>query len=93
MSPLLESLLDNNWQVRSAAGNSLRKMGNLVIPGLLRMLLQSQDRYAREQIVEELQRTDILERQINRLDSQNTKEREEASILLVATGNSVPQAL
>lgn len=86
--PLLDLLRDSNWQVRSAAGNSLLKIGDLVIPSLLRMLIQTKDRYTREQIVEELQKTDILEKQINRLDSKNTKEREEASILLVAAGNS-----
>lgn len=86
--PLLELLLDSNWQVRSAAANSLRRMGNFVVPALLRMLLQTRDRYAREQIVEELQRTDILEQQIDRLGSKEVKVREEASLLLVAAGNS-----
>jgi len=86
--PLLEALLDSNWQVRSAAANSLRKMGKFAIPLLLKMLLQTRDRYAREQIVEELQRTDILERQIDRLGSREAKIRKEASILLVAAGNS-----
>lgn len=86
--PLLELLLDSNWQVRSAAANSLRRMGNFVIPALIKMLLQTGDRYAREQIVEELQRTDILERQIDRLGSKEARVREGASLLLVAAGNS-----
>lgn len=86
--PLLELLLDTKWQVRSGAANSLRRMGGFVIPRLLRMLLQTRDRYAREQIVEELQKTDILDKQVNRLASRNTKEREEASILLLAAGNN-----
>ncbi|HBI24127.1 MAG TPA: hypothetical protein DDX84_08010 [Nitrospiraceae bacterium] len=86
--PLLDLLLDTKWQVRSAAANSLRKMGSFVIPRLLRTLLQTRDRYAREQIVEELQKTDIFDKQVNRLGSRDKKEREEAIILLLAAGNN-----
>lgn len=85
---LLELVSDTNWQVRAAAANSLCRLGNFAIPCLLKMLLHSKDRYAREQIVEELQKTDILNAEINKLGSKNKKEREIASILLVAAGSN-----
>lgn len=85
---LLELVSDTRWQIRAAAANSLCRLGNFAIPSLLRMLLHSKDRYAREQIVEELQKTNILNAEINKLGSKNKKERDTASILLVAAGSN-----
>jgi len=57
-------------------------------PALLKVLLLMRDRYAREQVIAELQSTEILNSQFDMLCSADIKERETASLLLVAAGNS-----
>ncbi|MBI3608153.1 MAG: HEAT repeat domain-containing protein [Nitrospirae bacterium] len=68
--PLVAALTDESWQVRAAAGEALRRLGDPAVPALADCLLTSRDRYAKEQIVEELQRTTLIGEQVNLLDIQ-----------------------
>lgn len=60
MERLGDTLLDNNWQVRNAAATALTKFGNHSIDIFLGTLLYK-DRYAKESICEEIQRTDFID--------------------------------
>ena len=86
--PLVELLSDLRWQVREAAVQSISSLGRMASPALLKVLLLMRDRYAREQVIAELQSTEILNSQFDMLCSADIKERETASLLLVAAGNS-----
>ncbi|MDR7420468.1 MAG: HEAT repeat domain-containing protein [Armatimonadota bacterium] len=66
--PLVGALTDESWQVRAAAASALRGLGDLAVPALTAFLYESRDRYAKEQVVEELQRTPFLHEQIEALD-------------------------
>jgi HEAT repeat protein len=61
-------LLDENWQVRTAAAESLRRISAPVFSDLATILMVSGDRYAKEQIAEEMQRSGIVDELINSLD-------------------------
>jgi HEAT repeat protein len=69
MRPLVTALTDESWQVRAAAAAALRRLGDPAVPALTECLFQSRDRYAKEQVVEELQRTPYLREQVEALDS------------------------
>ena len=86
--PLVELLSDLRWQVREAAVQAISSLGRMASPALLKVLLLMRDRYAREQVIAELQSTEILNSQFDMLCSADIKERETASLLLVAAGNS-----
>lgn len=62
---LKERLMDLNWQVRRAAAEAISVMGDYAIPVWSGILLNSADKYAKEQVSEELQRTGIIDRWIN----------------------------
>lgn len=66
---LLGVLTDEWWQVRAAAAHALRRLGEPAVPALTDYLFTSRDRYAKEQVVEELQRTSFLHGQIEALDA------------------------
>lgn len=68
IAPLVSALTDEYWQVRAAAADALRRLGDLAVPALTHCLFTSRDRYAKEQIVEELQRTSFIQEQIDALD-------------------------
>jgi HEAT repeat protein len=68
IAPLVSALTDEYWQVRAAAADALRRLGDLAVPALTHCLFTSRDRYAKEQIVEELQRTSLIQEQIDALD-------------------------
>lgn len=70
---LVAALTDESWQVRATAAESLRRLGAQAVPALTDCLLTSGDRYAKEQIVEELQRTTFIQEQINLLDEAQTE--------------------
>jgi len=55
-----DTLLDKNWQVRNAAAMALTKFGNRSLHIFLGTLLYK-DRYAKESICEEIQRTDFID--------------------------------
>ncbi len=57
---LAERIGDSNWLVREAAVRSLMKMGQLGTEQIVRTFLTTQDKYASEQISEELQRSGVL---------------------------------
>ena len=84
---LVELLSDLYWQVREAAVQAISSLGRIANPELLKALLLLKDRYAREQIIAELRSTEILNAQFDMLCSADIKERETASLLLVAAGN------
>ena len=86
--PLVDLLSDLHWQVREAAVQAISSLGRMASPALLKVLLLMRDRYAREQVIAELQSTEILNSQFDMLCSADIKERETASLLLVAAGNS-----
>ncbi len=86
--PLVKLLSDLHWEVREAAVQSISSLGRMVSPVLLKMLLLMRDRYAREQVIAELQSTGIINTQFDALCSADMKERETASLLLIAAGNS-----
>jgi HEAT repeat protein len=68
--PLVAALTDESWQVRAAAADALRRLGEPAVPALTECLFTSRDRYVKEQVVEELQRTPFLHEQVEALDSQ-----------------------
>lgn len=55
-----DTLLDTNWQVRNAVATALTKFGNRSIDIFLGTLLYK-DRYAKESICEEIQRTGFID--------------------------------
>lgn len=55
-----QRITDNHWLVREAAVRSLREMGEFGVEHIIRTFLSTQDRYAAEQICEEIQRSGIL---------------------------------
>ncbi len=61
MRPLISRLTDENWQVRAAAAEALRQCGQDAIEPLLTVITHGADRFAREQFMEELQRSTLLE--------------------------------
>ncbi len=65
---LCQRLTDENWQVRAAAAESLRQMGFPAFSALIKILMEGEDRYAREQIAEEMQRSGIVDELIDALE-------------------------
>jgi hypothetical protein len=65
---LTTMLLDENWQVRTAAAEGLRRISAPVFSDLAAILKVSGDRYAKEQVAEEMQRSGIVDELINSLD-------------------------
>ena len=84
---LVELLSDLYWQVREAAVKTISSLGSIANPELLKALLLLRDRYAREQVISVLLSTEILDNQFDMLCSSDLKDRETASLLLVAAGN------
>jgi HEAT repeat protein len=65
---LVTALTDEAWQVRAAAAEALRRVGGPAVSALTECLFESRDRYAKEQVVEELQRTPLVHEQVEALD-------------------------
>ncbi len=63
-------LLDQNWQVRNAAARALANIGNASLDVFLN-ILKYEDRYAKESICEEAQRTKLTQRLIENLDDRH----------------------
>lgn len=64
---LMNRLIDENWQVRAAAAEALLKMGPPAFSAIVETLKENKDRYAKEQIAEELQRSGMVEELIHSL--------------------------
>lgn len=64
---LTKRLIDENWQVRAAAAEALLKIGPQALSAIVEMLKENKDRYAKEQITEELQRSGMIEELIHSL--------------------------
>jgi HEAT repeat protein len=54
------AITDSNWQVRRAAAEALGSFGVSAIKELTDVMLRSADRFAREQVAEELQRSGLI---------------------------------
>ena len=65
---LAKRLLDDNWQVRNAAATALVKTSGNAI-GIFLDTLGTTDRYAKESVCEEIQKTDFVYRLIDNLES------------------------
>jgi hypothetical protein len=61
-------LLDENWQVRNAASRALASMNDASLDAFLK-ILKGEDQYARESVCEEIERTNLAQRLIENLDS------------------------
>jgi HEAT repeat protein len=74
-------LLDSNWQVRNAAARALAHIGDASLDVFLNILNHT-DRYAKESICEEAERTRFTHRMIENLVSPDTKIREKSYEIL-----------
>lgn len=74
-------LLDQNWQVRNAAARALAKMDNASLDIFLN-ILNCQDRYAKESICEEMERTHFSHRLIENLTSPDPQIRRKSFAIL-----------
>jgi len=63
---VVQRLTDSNWLVRESATKALAQMGHMGVDFILEAFISSHDRYANEQICEELQRSGVL---VTMLDS------------------------
>ncbi len=66
-----ELLLDNNWQVRSAAAVALTNIGDTAIDVMLKTLRTTDDTYAKECICEEIGKSDLIHLLINNLGNKD----------------------
>lgn len=64
---LMNRLIDENWQVRAAAAEALLKIGPPALSTIVGTLKEHKDRYAKEQIAEELQRSGMVEELVHSL--------------------------
>jgi HEAT repeat protein len=55
-----QAISDSNWQVRRASAEALGKLGLKSVKEFADVMLRSEDRYAREQVAEELQRSGLI---------------------------------
>ncbi len=79
---ILGNLLgDKNWQVRNAASRVLAGLEDASLDVFLK-ILKSEDRYARESVCEEIERTDLARRLIENLDSPDQKIRGKSKEIL-----------
>ncbi|MFZ5862885.1 MAG: HEAT repeat domain-containing protein [Nitrospirota bacterium] len=74
-SALQDRLLDTQWHVRAAAAEALRRSGSDALWSIWSTLSDCRDRYAREQLFEELQRSSLLQKYIGLLESHRVEER------------------
>ncbi len=81
---LTKRLIDENWQVRAAAAEALLKIGPPALSAIVEMLKENKDRYAREQIAEELQRSGMVEELIHSLGNADDPLLELKRSLLIA---------
>lgn len=81
-SALLERLVDGKWQVRVAAAEALRRGGSDMMWSVWNALSQCQDRYVREQLFEELQRSSLLQKYIELLESDVAEERARSATIV-----------
>ncbi|MBI1820225.1 MAG: HEAT repeat domain-containing protein [Nitrospirae bacterium] len=71
-------LTDFNWQVRTEAGKSLMKISVEALHLVSNSEMWPQDRFAKEQIFEELQRSGYIVSQIKFLESESQEEKKKA---------------
>ncbi len=79
-------LFDENWQVRRAAAEAMGIMKNYAMEPLRDILVNHADGYAKEMVVEELQRTGLVWSLVDGLEDGNEEIRQEAEDTLYAIG-------
>ncbi len=83
---LKKKLTDSNWQVRHAAAISFGTLSDEAVTALTEVLTYTTDRYAREQVLEELQRSGMIVSLIDRLGSDDEGLTAPAAKLLITAG-------
>ncbi|MFQ5480618.1 MAG: HEAT repeat domain-containing protein [Thermodesulfobacteriota bacterium] len=81
-------LLDTNWQVRRAAAEALGMMDGHALEALRDILLNHEDVYAKEMVVEEMQRTGLVWQVVAGLEDDNDGVRKMAGDTLYAMGQN-----
>jgi len=71
VAALSRRLFDAHWRVRQEAAVALAHMGTIAVEALTHTLVHTEDRYAREQVLEELQRTTVIPDAIERLATES----------------------
>ncbi len=79
-------LFDSNWQVRRAAAEAMGLMKDLAMESLRDILLNHDDAYAKEMVVEEMQRTGLVGRVVDSLEDNSEEIRRNAEDTLYAMG-------
>jgi len=74
VEPVGRRLFDPHWRVRLEAGRVLARMGGTAMDLMAQTLLTTEDTFAREQVVEELQRTPVLADALDNLAGEWTPE-------------------
>ncbi len=83
---LKKKLTDSNWQVRNAAAIAFGHLSDEVVAALTEVLTYTTDRYARDQVLEELQRSGMIVSLIDRLGSDDEGLTAPAAKLLITAG-------
>jgi len=79
-------LFEENWQVRRAAAEALGRMKNEAMEPLRDILLNHEDAYAKEMVVEEIQRTGLVRAFVDGLEDESEVIRKKAEDTLYAIG-------
>jgi len=74
-------LLDENWQVRNASAHALATIGDASIDVFLG-ILRHVDRYSKESVCEEIERTNLVQKLIDHLKSDDHKIYEQSKEIL-----------
>ncbi|MFQ5427802.1 MAG: HEAT repeat domain-containing protein [Thermodesulfobacteriota bacterium] len=83
---LKQRLFDENWQVRRAAAEALGLMKDHSLEALRDILLNHEDAYAKEMVVEEMQRTGLVWHVVGGLGDEREDVRKRAEETLYAIG-------
>jgi HEAT repeat protein len=75
-------LLDDNWQIRNVAVMALIKIDETATDVLLKTLGTTDDKYAKERICEEIGKTDLVDRLIDNLHSNDKEVYEQSKKIL-----------
>jgi len=79
-------LFDGNWQVRRVAAKAMGLMKEEAMEPLRDILLQNKDAYAREMVVEEIQRTGLVWSFVDGLEDDSEEVRKKSAETLYAMG-------
>ncbi len=89
VNALTRRLSDLHWRVRQEAARALARLGPVAVSALTQTVLTAQDVFAREQVVDELQRTPVLRDAVDQLALvPEERARIDAEALLIAIGET-----